>query len=344
MLDGSRTIHDSGRELGLPDSYGGNRPLRSCPTIDIGLVNNMPDAVLHRTEHQFEELLQQAAGNQFSVRLHPLAIPEVPRGEAAAAEIKNRYTDVEDIAALNLDALIVTGAEPRARNLRDEVYWASMTRLIDWAENSVNSVIWSCLAAHAAVKHIDGVERRPIGMKRFGVFCCETQPGHAMVSGLPASLLVPHSRYNDLAEDDLVQAGYSILTRSATAGIDMFIKQRKGSMFVFLQGHPEYDATSLWREYRRDVIRFLTGERDNYPPLPANYLNLDDIRKCQSFELRATALRSPELASEIPDVGEHMRQSPRWRKSAVSIYRNWLQQVANLRQTSVSSQMMAEFR
>ncbi len=344
MLDGSRTIHDGGREPAPPDSCGDNRAWRRLPTISIGLVNNMPDAVLHRTERQFEGLLKQAAGNQFDVKLHLLAIPEVARGEVAATEIKDRYKDVNDIATLNLDALIVTGAEPRARNLQDEVYWASMTRLVDWAGNSVSSVIWSCLAAHAAVKHMDGVDRRPIGMKRVGVFRCETQRSHAMVSGLPASLLVPHSRYNDLAEADLFQAGYSVLTRSAAAGVDMFVKQHKSSMFVFLQGHPEYDATSLWREYRRDVIRFLAGERDNYPSLPVNYLNLDDIRKCQAFELRAMSLRSPELASAIPDVGEHMRQSPRWRKSAVSIYRNWLQHVANIRQPLVSSQMMAEFR
>ncbi len=344
MLDGSRTIHDGGREPAPPESCGGNRAWRKCPTIHVGLVNNMPDAVLHRTQHQFEELLQQAAGSHFEVRLHLLAIPEVARGKVAAAEIRDRYKDVNDIATLNLDALIVTGAEPRARNLQDEIYWGSMTRLIDWAGNSVSSVIWSCLAAHAAVKHIDGVDRRPIGMKRFGVFRCETERSHAMVSGLPASLLVPHSRYNDLAEYDLLQAGYSILTRSAAAGVDMFVKQRKSSLFVFLQGHPEYDATSLWREYRRDIVRFLTGERDDYPSVPVNYLNLEDVRKCQSFELRATGLRSPELASAIPDVGEQMRQSSRWRKSAVSIYRNWLQQVADIRQSRFSSQMMAEFR
>ncbi|MGO9389370.1 homoserine O-succinyltransferase MetA [Rhodoblastus sp.] len=344
MLDGSRTIHDGGRDPALTDSCGGSRAWRRQPTIDIGLVNNMPDPVLHRTERQFEELLQQAAGNQFEVRLHLLAIPDVARGEVAAAEIRDRYNDVNDIAALGLDALIVTGAEPRARHLQDEVYWASLTRLIDWAGNNVGSVIWSCLAAHAAVKHIDGVDRRPIGMKRFGVFRCETEPGHAMVSGFPASLLIPHSRYNDLAEEDLLQAGYSILTRSAAAGVDMFVKQHKSSLFVFLQGHPEYDATSLWREYRRDVVRFLTGERDDYPPLPANYLDPDDIRKCQSFALRATGLRSPELAAAIPDIGEQMRPSPRWRKSAISIYRNWLQQVADIRRTRVPSQMMAELR
>lgn len=344
MLDGSRTILDSDGGSAAPDSGGGHRVWRRRPTLHVGLVNNMPDAALRRTERQFDDLLHLAAGSQFEVRLHLLALPEVARGEAAAVEIKHRYKDVNDIATLNLDALIVTGAEPRTRHLQDERFWGSMTRLIDWAEHGVRSAIWSCLAAHVAVKHLDGVDRRPIGMKRCGVFECEMQQSHAMTSELPSTVHVPHSRYNDLAEDDLLQAGYSILTRSADAGVDMFVRRRSRSLFVFLQGHPEYDAASLWYEYRRDIVRFLTHERDDYPSIPANYLSLDDARKCRSFEGRARGLRAPELASAIPDVGERLRFSPRWRKSAVLLYRNWLRQMAHLQQTGVSSHRMAEFR
>ena len=44
-----------------------------------------------------------------------------------------------------------------------------------------------------------------------------------------------------------------MLSRSPVAGADLFIKQRK-SLFVFLQGHPEYDPGSLLREYQRDAF------------------------------------------------------------------------------------------
>jgi homoserine O-succinyltransferase/O-acetyltransferase len=36
----------------------------------------------------------------------------------------------------------------------------------------------------------------------------------------------------------------------------MFVKYNR-SLFVLLQGHPEYDSATLLREYRRDVGRFL---------------------------------------------------------------------------------------
>ena len=61
-----------------------------------------------------------------------------------------------------LDGLIVTGTEPKSKNLDDEPYWAALPQVIDWAREHTHSTIWSCLAAHAAVLHTDGIERRPL--------------------------------------------------------------------------------------------------------------------------------------------------------------------------------------
>ena len=41
----------------------------------------------------------------------------------------------------------------------------------------------------------------------------------------------------------------------------------------FFQGHPEYDTHSLLKEYKREVLRFLTGERADEPPYPDNYFS-----------------------------------------------------------------------
>ena len=92
--------------------------------------------------------------------------------------------------------------------------------------------------------------------KRFGVFDCRLAADHPMTEHFPEPLWVPHSRYNDLPEQALASCGYTILARSTTAGVDTFAKQ-DGSFFLFFQGHPEYEADTLLREYRRDVVRFL---------------------------------------------------------------------------------------
>jgi len=340
MLDGHRTQFEH-RGDAAPSTA--DCDWSGSPTLHVGLVNNMPDAAFCRTEHQFDDLLREAAGSKIKLRLHLLAIPEVARGEVVAQEVKDRYRDVGDLAGMSLDALIVTGAEPRTRLLPDEPYWGAMTRLIDWAEENVSSAIWSCLAAHAAAKHLDNIDRRPVGPKRFGLFECEVKLRHALVAGLPKKSWIAHSRYNDLAEEDLLRCGYSILTRSKRAGVDMFSKKCKRSLFVFFQGHPEYDAQSLWREYRRDIARFLAGERDDYPRPPQNYLDADILRQCQSFEARATALRRPDLIPAIPEMAEASLPYG-WRPSAVLIYRNWLQHVAHLHNTRASTRAMARTR
>ena len=151
--------------------------------------------------------------------------------------------------------MIVTGCEPTTTRLHDEAFWPGLAAIIDWAEHHTVSTIWSCLAAHAAVLHLDGIERRPLGCKRSGVFPVASTREHALLAGGGPFRNVPHSRLNDLEAADLAAHGYVVLTQSASAGVDMFVKQW-GSLFVYLQGHPEYDAAALAREYRRDIARF----------------------------------------------------------------------------------------
>ncbi len=82
---------------------------------------------------------------------------------------------------------------------------------------------------------------------------------------------VPHSRRNQVTEDALSQKGYRILSRIAGGGADLFTRNG-ASLFVFAQGHPEYGAETLGREYLRDMGRFLRGE-DACPAIPENYFD-----------------------------------------------------------------------
>src|SRR6185312_16103892 len=108
----------------------------------------------------------------------------------------------------------------------------------------------------AAVLHLDGVERKPLTEKCSGVFDCAKVRDDWLTQDISSSLKVSHSRLNELRAADLVMRGYRVLTESSEAGVDIFTKQLR-SHFVFFQGHPEYDAMSLKREYRRDIGRFL---------------------------------------------------------------------------------------
>jgi homoserine O-succinyltransferase len=281
----------------------------------------MPDAALDATERQFRALLEAAAG-ALDVHLTLYTLPEVPRTEFGRRQVA-RYADFDDLWDRRHDGLIVTGTEPRAADLQDEPFWGNLTRLLEWAERNTHSTVLSCLAAHAGILHIDGIVRRPLGDKRFGIFECVRVSDHPLTAAAPSRLQMPHSRWNEIPEEALLACGYRVLTRSEDAGVDAFVKQRK-SLFVFFQGHPEYEAVTLLLEYRRDIGRFLRGERDTYPPMPHGYFDQETVDALVALRERALVDRREELLAEFPTAMAAGKVTNTWRSTAESLYRNWL--------------------
>jgi homoserine O-succinyltransferase len=310
--------------------------------IEIGLVNNMPEAAIEVTEQQFLELLGAAAGDSW-IHLRFFSLPDVPRGERGRSYLSQSYHDAADIRHAELDGLIVTGTEPKAANLADEPYWPAFTQLVDWAARNTISTVWSCLAAHAAVLHLDGIERVPLREKCIGVFDCDRRADHPLTQDLLARPAVPHARWNELSEDTLVANGYQVLTRSPAAGVDTFVRQAQ-SLFLFFQGHPEYGAGALLSEFRRDVGRFLKGERDRYPAMPQHYFDAATEAALAAFRQRAEQERSEDLLAAFP-VPPNPALVASWQPFAVTIYRNWLSALSAQKQRLLRpAQYMAALR
>ena len=288
--------------------------------LNIGLINNMPDSALQATERQFMRLLKAAAGNH-RIHLHCFSLPTVHRSQTAKCHIDRQYTDIAQLGRLQLDGLIVTGAEPKAATLPEESFWQELTEIVDWAEANTRSTIWSCLAAHAAVLHLDGIERQRLDAKCSGVYDCAKVVDDWLTRDTPSPLKVSHSRLNGLRKPDLITRGYQILTQSQQAGVDTFAKQLR-SYFVFFQGHPEYDAMSLQREYLRDISRFLAGEQDAYPAVPAGYFDAETEKALASFQQRASTERKAALSAELPALAT--RSDIAAGAAATVIFKNWL--------------------
>jgi homoserine O-succinyltransferase/O-acetyltransferase len=321
LLERRRLIVSPGlapTQLRREDIFG--HPQHADVDLTIGLVNNMPDAALQATERQFMRLLRQAAGN-VRIDLHCFSLPSVHRSQTAKWRVDRQYTDIADLGRLKFDGLIVTGAEPNAATLPEEPFWRDLTDIIDWAEANTRSTIWSCLAAHAAVLHLDGIERQPLGAKCSGIYDCAKMTDSWLTADLPSPLKISHSRLNELRASDLTVKGYQVLTQSREAGVDTFAKELR-SQFVFFQGHPEYDALSLEREYLRDISRYLAGERDRYPAVPAGYFDTETENRLAGFARRAVVERRPGLSAELPD--RTLRQDIAAGTAATGIFRNWL--------------------
>jgi homoserine O-succinyltransferase/O-acetyltransferase len=295
-------------------------------TLRIGLVNNMPDSALESTERQFTALLA-AAGADRSVTLIPYALPEVRREDWGRRYVEERYFSVAELWDAELDALIVTGAEPQTKSLRDEAYWSRLTEVLVWAQACEKPVILSCLAAHVAVLHFDGIVRERLNDKCFGVFAHEVVSRSPLTRDVAQRLRMPHSRWNDLPADALAAGGYQILTQSREAGVDCFVKVRN-RLWLFFQGHPEYEGDSLLKEYVRDVKRFLKRERETYPRLPNNYFAPEINARLARFHERALACREEAIMFDFPLTRHVLRPINTWRESGAMIYRNWLSYLA----------------
>jgi homoserine O-succinyltransferase len=314
----------------------GARPVRRAVTskrtvpagqcITIGLLNNMAGAAFKATERQFVTLLD-AASDGIPIHVSFYALPGISPAESGGAHFASHYASVDALMDTHLDGLIVTGREPKMADLRDEPYWESFTQVLEWARTHTYSAVWSCLAAHAAVLHMDGVGRRKSDEKHFGVFDCARQADHAMTQGLTPHFKVPHSRWNGVSDRDLEARGYQILSRISGDGVDAFIKQEE-SLFVFFQGHLEYDADTLMREYRRDVGRYIKGDTATYPALPLGYFDPTTEQALTMLRNKAAAFRTGEMLTDVVAVLARSKIEGAWQRSAALIYRNWLEAIS----------------
>jgi homoserine O-succinyltransferase len=294
------------------------------PDLVIGLLNNMPDAALQATERQFQALLG-AASSGISVRLILCRMPSVPRSESAEAYLRRSYVGIDSVMDTEVDGLIVTGREPLQADLRDEPYWDSFVQILEWSRLKTASTIWSCLAAHAAVLYLDGVQRVRSQQKHCGVFDCTRTSNHSLAEHLPEQFRMPHSRWNGLPKDELGRSGYELLALAGDAGVDCFLRQEAGeSLFLFFQGHPEYQPDTLLLEYRRDLLRYLRGESTGWPDAPRGILTPKDEAALLDIRSEARARPEEETLSRLTALFSAAAIENGWHGTAKTIYRNWL--------------------
>jgi homoserine O-succinyltransferase len=303
-----------------------SRPAKKRAGVAIGLINNMGDQALKVTERQFASLLSEAAGD-IGVSFRIFALKSTRRSPRALDYLNERYEPASAVMDGDLDGLIITGAQPQADRLNQEPYWEELVELIEWAKLNTASTILSCLAAHAGVLHLDGVERRPLPEKCTGVFGFTAERTHPLVGKQGRVRLMPHSRYNGLLQSELEQSGYVVLTSSRTSGVDSFVKCF-GSQFVFLQGHPEYDANSLAREYRRDMSQYLLGETDRIPARPKGYFGAEAEAKLSAMDCCTPEHRSQQQIQDLSIIEGLAPAEAVWREAAVSFFRSWVEMFA----------------
>lgn len=292
--------------------------------LHIGLLNMMPDAALRATERQFMRMITSC--NQIAqFYIHPFTIDGIERGETAQAYINRYYQHFDELKEQGLDALIISGANPSKAELTDESYWPGVINVFEWAKENVTSILCSCLASHAAFKQFYGIERQRLNDKLWGVYSHRiTEPLHPLVSNINTRFDVPHSRFNEVTRAQLSDAGLKVLIEGSTAGVHLAVSS---DLFreVYFQGHPEYNFNSLLKEYKREVIRFFTDQRDDYPVQPAHYFTAQAQPLLSSYKTQVIMAKS--AGSNLPDFPEAELErlvDNTWWDTGKAVFNNWL--------------------
>lgn len=322
-------LREQGHEV-LPLDRAMHQDIRE---LHIGFLNMMPDAALVATERQFIRLV----GNcnriaQFYV--YPFSLPGLPRSAETLEYIERYYCKFADLQQQGLDALIITGANVANPDLEQEPFWEPLMEVVGWADQNVASTLCSCLATHALLKHLYGIERQALPRKRWGVYDHRVScPGHPLLRDINTRFNVPHSRYNEITRLQLENAGLTVLVESEAGGVHMAVSPDQFRMLYF-QGHPEYDKNSLLKEYKREVNRYLAGELSSPPPVPEFYFSAEAETLAQELVVQAKQAQTDgkPFAGFEEERLEAMLDNT-WGDTAKALVSNWLglvYQVTNL--------------
>lgn len=313
-------LHREGQEI-LPVERALHQDIRE---LHLGLLNMMPDAALQATERQFLRLVG-SCNRIVQFYVHLFTVPGIERRGAAKEHMRSYYEDFGRLQREGLDALIITGANVTEPDITRETFWEPLAEVMDWAAESVCSTYMSCLASHAAFKRYHGIDRTHLPRKLWGVYRHRVvDPVHPLVNDINTSFETPHSRFNDVPREALERGGVRVLVAGPEPGV-LGATSPDGFRFVYFQGHPEYDANSLLKEYKREIGRFIRGEREDYPPYPEHYFVPEATRLLGPYrEAVLDALANREAPPEFPEGALIPYLENTWTDTGKAIFNNWL--------------------
>ncbi|WP_100655781.1 homoserine O-acetyltransferase MetA [Alteromonas flava] len=236
--------------------------------LEVGILNLMPNKI--ETEIQ---LLRLLSNTPLQINVDLIRIDEQVSKHTPEQHMNAFYHAFSEIAHKRYDGLIITGAPLAHLDYQEVKYWSHITQIMAWAKRHVQSTLYLCWAAHAAMYHFYGQHRALRKEKLCGVYEHQVLvPTNELVRGFDPVFYAPHSRYGIIDEATYEAVpGLHVIARSEQTGAYLVASEDK--RMVFVTGHPEYDADTLLQEYQRDVAAGLS------PQMPVNYFANDDAHQ-----------------------------------------------------------------
>ena len=248
------------------------RPLR------IAVLNLMPTKVV--TETQLTRLL---GNTPLQVELELIHTTTHKAKNTSEDHLLAFYKSFDEIKDQKFDGLIITGAPVEQMPFEEVEYWDELCRIMEWSKTNVYSTFHICWGAQAGLYYHYGVPKYPLDKKMFGVFPHTVERRSSMLMrGFDDTFMVPHSRHTTVLREDIEKIpALKIAASSDEAGI--YAVYTEGGRQVFITGHSEYDADTLYNEYTRDKNLGLPIE------VPKNYFPNNDDTKAPVVSWRGHA-------------------------------------------------------
>ena len=253
--------------------------------IEIAILNLMPTKI--ETETQLIRLL---SNSPLQIRVTLVSTESYVGKNTPISHIQRFYKSFSEIKNSRFDGMIITGAPVETIPFEEVKYWRELTEILDFAKTNVQSTVFICWGAQAALHYYYGLDKSELPKKLFGIFPHEkTIKYDPLLKGTDEMIMVPQSRHTEISELEISKINDIVtLARSNEVGASI-LRSRDGRQIYFM-GHLEYDADTLNKEYVRDLEKGLPIEP------PKNYF------------------ADKEMTKVVPN----------WFSTANLIYSNWL--------------------
>ena len=253
--------------------------------IEIAILNLMPTKI--ETETQLIRLL---SNSPLQIKVTLIGTESYVGKHTPLGHLQRFYKTFSEVKDQHFDGMIITGAPVEMMEFDEVKYWRELTEILDFANTNVQSTIFICWGAQAAMHYYYGLNKTVLDKKLFGVFKHKKFVNFdPLLKGTDEEFYMPHSRHTTVDIEDIKKVeDLLILAGSDKIGASV-VRSRDGRR-IFLMGHMEYDKDTLKNEYYRDLNKGLPIDP------PENYFKDE----------------------------EKTRVVPNWYSVANLIYSNWL--------------------
>ena len=132
--------------------------------IEIAILNLMPTKI--ETETQLIRLL---SNSPLQIKVTLIGTESYVGKNTPLVHLQSFYKTFSEVKNEHFDGMIITGAPVEMMEFEDVKYWKELTEIFEFANTNVQSTIFICWGAQAALHYYYGLNKKILDKKIFGI-------------------------------------------------------------------------------------------------------------------------------------------------------------------------------